>query len=942
MRGLKRRGFVTPFANKKVAVEGADGNAVPAQAAASRPPTSTEAPDDGLFSGIDLDDDTEPATAPSASTAPTAPARRNFLRGRARGIAVKPSEEASKETKDTSAVSAPDSDVHVYEVFYAANSSRKHKQWVSGELHCAPGRLQLMDEDGKQVGTAFKVRTEHEVGDMLDTAGHNIEVLKRKQCSAAPPPPPPARRPKSIAKPAPQPEKKSAVPPPAPPSDASVRYTVNYAVNSSKKHKSWQPGEVLCLASVLQLFNEDGKRIAQTHKLLRAWEPDEEYDMGGFIVCFEAVVPEGGAPVVEVVREPVAKVSSLSTRGKFRGNGARGYLRLDGFCEECVPLARNADNKVVAYLDKPLSRKLRAHQKEGVQFLYDITSRPDGNYRGVVLADEMGLGKTLQCIALVEAHLKNRLTQVRKVVIVAPSSLVANWAREFKKWLPNASYRMQPTVLSPAEKKTYTVSKLRSFTTSDMCPVLLLSYEMMRSYADTLKGMGCDLLICDEGHRLKGFDTQIAAALQDLKARRKVLITGTPVQNNLVEYYALFDFVNPGLLGDRSSFRKKFVNAKPATSTSTSSSSSSDSTEEELKRLTSPYILRRTQASISSSLPPKTELLLFLAPSPLQGHLCREVLNALGPALDALQAIHVLKKCLIHPQLAEADLKGIVDMKKARAAHSGAGGKLQMVTTLLKQFREQKVKTVVVSSSVQVLNVIAAEMGASGLGPAARLDGSIPTAKRMPIVDTFNRHGSGSDVLLLSCKAGGVGLNLIGACRLILVDMDWNPANDLQAVARIWREGQERECRIYRLVVRGTLEERILQRQLVKLHLSKRMVAEDAGTKRSQWSLAEARRIFEYDASVPCTTFCAPGTTTDVAAQVLRHCSTHDPAVTPALVTYVTSLNTDDVTTPCENTTENDGQSSDCDEDVLSTPDEGEDEEDEEGLVLESSDGEEL
>ena len=900
---------------------------------------------DDVFEGAATSGAAAPTPTPTPPPAPAAARTRGGPLHRAKTFASPAS--ASLSAKAALPPSGdPSSQEGRYAVSFAKNTSKKHKSFDPGTMRCLAMKIHLYDENEKEVASCFKPLKEWVAEEELVIGGFVVtvdgpEVVPGTAATAASAS---SARAPLVAKVsrfnraplvrgtnhlsvrtgvARTPEPRVAAPaaaaaPVAPENapDMQGRYAVSFAKNTSKKHKSFDPGTMRCLAMKIHLYDENEKEVASCFKPLKEWVAEEELVIGGFVVTVDGPELAPSAAAAAATPLPVAAVRSLQdarTRGTGgpRRAGARGKLgcyslRAEDISADAMVLAEKADGGTAAYLEAGLSRRLRAHQREGVRRLWDVTTGTvSKTFQGVVLADEMGLGKTLQCIALVQAHLKNRVSDVTKAVIVTPTSLVENWAREFKKWLPHASYRSQPTVLRSSDKKTYTESKIRCFVTSDVCPVLILSYELCRSYAKALSGVPCGLLLCDEGHRLKGCDTQVFGCLNRFATKRKVLITGTPVQNDLVEYYTIFEFVNPGLLGERASFRRRYVHSKGEAARAAS--------EEELKKMTAPYILRRTQASIASTLPPKTELVLFVKPSVRQAQLYQRILVYLASGVvDPLLTIHLLKKVLLDPALVAAEVarcervmaeKGFAPPEAAAAA-SVVDGKLQMIATLLRQFASQGHKTVVVSSSVEVLQTIEEKVLRGG---CARLDGSVPAARRMELVDAFNDRRNPLKVLLLSCKAGGVGLNLVGGSRLILADMDWNPANDLQAVARIWREGQTRPCRVYRLVVRGTLEERILQRQLAKMHLSNCMirgarteeaVAAAAG-RASKWSLEQARRLFEYTEQLPCTTFCSVGTAgaVDLPALIAGACGGEDPCVTPGNVTYVKTLTDADVDT---------------------------------------------
>ena len=221
--------------------------------------------------------------------------------------------------------------------------------------------------------------------------------------------------------------------------------------------------------------------------------------------------------------------------------------------------------EVEVVVDPVLSKVLRPHQKEGVQFLYDCTTgQKDSSSFGCIMADEMGLGKTLQCITLLWTLLRQSPTPgrptIEKAIIACPSSLVKNWANELKKWLGEG--RVRPFACDNKGTKEETTKSIKQFGSSKgrgiVNPVLIISYETLRSYCDELKKTEVGLLLCDEGHRLKNSESRTYKSLNELSVKSRVILSGTPIQNDLTEYFSLLTFVIPDVLGTGADFRKKF------------------------------------------------------------------------------------------------------------------------------------------------------------------------------------------------------------------------------------------------------------------------------------------------------------------------------------------------------------------------------------------------
>lgn len=533
----------------------------------------------------------------------------------------------------------------------------------------------------------------------------------------------------------------------------------------------------------------------------------------------------------------------------------------------------NGKQIVDVVIDPLLSKHLRDHQKEGVKFMYEcvMNMRPfEGE--GCILADEMGLGKTLQTITLLWTLLKQNPIYgaqpvVKKALIVCPVTLINNWRKEFRKWL--GSDRIGVFVADG------TRTRLTDFTMGKSYSVMIIGYERLRSVQEELsKGAGIDIVIADEGHRLKTVQNKSAQAIQSLNTPRRIILSGTPIQNDLTEFFAMVDFINPGLLGTFKAFMREFEG--PIVKSRQPNACKKDiekgkARSDELAQLSSQFILRRTAALLEKYLPPKTEYVLFCNPTPTQASIYRLILQspmfqfALGSTESALQLITILKKLCNSPSLlipsieekqSASSLTNLMESLPSgisRHCTPGASGKIRVLDQFLYNLNSMTdEKVVLVSNYTSTLNTLSALLSSLGL-PFLRLDGSTPPSKRQGLVDDFNRSPSKACfAFLLSAKAGGIGLNLIGASRLVLFDVDWNPATDMQAMARIHRDGQKRHCRIYRFVLKGSLEEKIWQRQITKVGLADSVMDHKAGV--ATFSREELRDLFRLDETVTCQT----------------------------------------------------------------------------------------
>ncbi|XP_074242953.1 DNA repair and recombination protein RAD54B isoform X2 [Saimiri boliviensis] len=611
-------------------------------------------------------------------------------------------------------------------------------------------------------------------------------------------------------------------------SDSLVKYfNVVWCKPSKKKHKKWEGDAVLIVRGrSFTLKDLEGKDIGRDSLVMP--RPDKNH---------QRVFNKNGLPLVDVVIDPY-----------------------------------------VVY-------HLRPHQKEGIIFLYECVMGMRMNGRcGAILADEMGLGKTLQCISLIwtlqcQGPYGGKPV-IKKTLIVTPGSLVNNWKKEFQKWL--GSERI----------KIFTVDqehKVEDFIKSVFYSVLVISYEMLLRSLDQIKDIKFDILICDEGHRLKNSAIKTTTALISLSCDKRIILTGTPIQNDLQEFFALIDFVNPGILGSLSSYRKIYeepiiLSREP--SASEEEKELGERRAAELTCLTGLFILRRTQEIINKYLPPKIENVVFCRPVALQIELYRKLLNSqvvrfcLQGLLENsphLICIGALKKlcnhpCLLFNSIKEKECSSTCDKNEEKSLYKGLlsvfpadynpllftekeSGKLQVLSKLLAVIHELRPteRVVLVSNYTQTLNILQEVCKRHGYA-YTRLDGQTPISQRQQIVDGFNSQHSSVFIFLLSSKAGGVGLNLIGGSHLILYDIDWNPATDIQAMSRVWRDGQKHPVHIYRLLTTGTIEEKIYQRQISKQGLCGAVVDLTKTSEHIQFSLEELKNLFTLHESSPCVT----------------------------------------------------------------------------------------
>ncbi|XP_050212084.1 protein CHROMATIN REMODELING 25 [Mercurialis annua] len=554
-----------------------------------------------------------------------------------------------------------------------------------------------------------------------------------------------------------------------------------------------------------------------------------------------------------------------------------------GECEAGATLSIMVESLLVQFL--------RPHQREGVQFMFQCVSglHSGADINGCILADDMGLGKTLQSITLLYTLLCQGFDgkpMVRKAIIVTPTSLVSNWEAEIKKWVGE---RIKLIALCESTRDDV-VSGIDSFTSPrSNLQVLIVSYETFRMHSLKFShSESCDLLICDEAHRLKNDQTITNRALAALSCKRRILLSGTPMQNDLEEFFAMVNFTNPRILGDAAYFRRYYespiICGREPTSTEEEKKLGAERSGE-LSAKVNQFILRRTNALLSNHLPPKIVEVVCCKLTPLQTELYNHFLNSKNvkraiteetKQSKILAYITALKKLCNHPKLIYDTMKsgspGTSGFEECMrffppgmfSGRSGAwtggdgawvelSGKMHVLARLLAHLRQRTDdRIVLVSNYTQTLDLFA-QLCRERRYPHLRLDGATSIGKRQKLVNCFNDQSRDEFVFLLSSKAGGCGLNLIGGNRLILFDPDWNPANDKQAAARVWRDGQKKRVYIYRFLSTGTIEEKVYQRQMSKEGLQK-VIQRDQNdgltTQGNSLSIEDLRDLFTFHGDI--------------------------------------------------------------------------------------------
>ncbi|KAL5785967.1 hypothetical protein ACOSQ2_008359 [Xanthoceras sorbifolium] len=466
---------------------------------------------------------------------------------------------------------------------------------------------------------------------------------------------------------------------------------------------------------------------------------------------------------------------------------------------------------------------LHPYQLEGLNFLRFSWSKQTH----VILADEMGLGKTIQSIAFLASLLGEGISPH---LVVAPLSTLRNWEREFATWAPQMNVVMYVgTSQARAVIKEYEFylpkkhkklkKKKSSQTVSDKqdrikFDVLLTSYEMINLDSASLKPIKWECMIVDEGHRLKNKDSKLFSSLKQYSSRHRVLLTGTPLQNNLDELFMLMHFLDAGKFGSLEEFQEEFKDINQ---------------EEQISRLhkmLAPHLLRRVKKDVMKELPPKKELILRVELSSKQKEYYKAILTRNyqiltrrgGAQISLINVVMELRKLCCHPYMLEGVEPDIEDTKETFKQLLESSGKLQLLDKMMVKLKEQGHRVLIYSQFQHMLDLLE-DYCTYKKWQYERIDGKVGGAERQIRIDRFNAKNSSRFCFLLSTRAGGLGINLATADTVIIYDSDWNPHADLQAMARAHRLGQTNKVMIFRLITRGTIEERMMQMTKKKMVL---------------------------------------------------------------------------------------------------------------------------
>ncbi|KAK9452490.1 SNF2 family N-terminal domain-containing protein [Dipodascopsis uninucleata] len=489
---------------------------------------------------------------------------------------------------------------------------------------------------------------------------------------------------------------------------------------------------------------------------------------------------------------------------------------------------------------------MRDYQIQGLNWLISLHE----NGISGILADEMGLGKTLQTISFL-GYLRYVQGVKGPHLIAVPKSTMDNWAREFAKWTPE----VKVLVLQGSKDERAQLINDRLLTQDfDAC---ITSYEMILREKAHLKKIAWEYIIVDEAHRIKNEDSMLSQIIRVFNSRNRLLITGTPLQNNLHELWALLNFILPDVFSDSQVFDQWFE----------SQNSDQDTVVQQLHKVLRPFLLRRVKSDVEKSLLPKKEVNVYVGMSDMQVKWYQKILEkdidavngAVGKRESKTRLLNIvmqLRKCCNHPYLFEGAEPGPPYTTDEHLVQNA--GKMIMLDRLLKRLKAQGSRVLIFSQMSRLLDILE-DYCLFREYEYCRIDGSTAHEDRIAAIDEYNKPGSEKFIFLLTTRAGGLGINLTTADIVVLYDSDWNPQADLQAMDRAHRIGQTKQVVVFRFVTENAIEEKVLERAAQKLRLDQLVIqqgrsqqqAKNAASKEELLSMIQhgAEKVFQQASS---------------------------------------------------------------------------------------------
>ncbi|KAG0256341.1 hypothetical protein BG011_004610 [Mortierella polycephala] len=455
---------------------------------------------------------------------------------------------------------------------------------------------------------------------------------------------------------------------------------------------------------------------------------------------------------------------------------------------------------------------LRDYQIQGLNWMISLYN----NGINGILADEMGLGKTLQTISFL-GYLKHIQGVAGPHLVVVPKSTLHNWKSEFNKWLPDCNVFL----LHASKEERAEMIRTRLLTQKfDVC---LTSYDICLLEKTHMKKFAWQYIVIDEAHRIKNENSQLSQIIRTFNSKNRLLITGTPLQNNLHELWALLNFLLPDVFSSAEDFDAWFENQ----------GGDQDKVVQQLHKVLRPFLLRRIKSDVEKSLLPKKEINLYVGLTPMQRKWYQRILEKDIDAVNGaggnkregktrlLNIVMQLRKCCNHPYLFDGAEPGPPYTTDQHIIDNA--GKMVVLDKLLKRMKEQGSRVLLFSQMSRVLDILEDYCVFRGY-EYCRIDGQTNHEDRITAIDEYNKPDSSKFIFLLTTRAGGLGINLVTADIVVLYDSDWNPQVDLQAQDRAHRIGQKKQVYVFRFVTENCIEEKVLERAAQKLRLDQLVI----------------------------------------------------------------------------------------------------------------------
>ncbi|KAH6652782.1 SNF2 family N-terminal domain-containing protein [Truncatella angustata] len=502
-------------------------------------------------------------------------------------------------------------------------------------------------------------------------------------------------------------------------------------------------------------------------------------------------------------------------KGSRQGGATTGRVRRTEAEEDAdlIKDERHGGSAETVFRESPpfIQGLMRDYQVAGLNWMISLHE----NGISGILADEMGLGKTLQTISFL-GYLRHIMDIKGPHLVAVPKSTLDNWKREFGRWTPEVNV----LVLQGAKDERAILINDRLLEQDfDVC---ITSYEMILREKSHLKKFAWEYIIIDEAHRIKNEESSLSQVIRMFNSRNRLLITGTPLQNNLHELWALLNFLLPDVFGDAEAFDQWF----------SGQDQDQDTVVQQLHRVLRPFLLRRVKADVEKSLLPKKEVNLYIGMADMQVKWYQKILekdidavNGAGGKRESktrlLNIVMQLRKCCNHPYLFEGAEPGPPYTTDEHLVFNS--GKMALMDKLLGRLKVQGSRVLIFSQMSRLLDILE-DYCVFREYKYCRIDGGTAHEDRIAAIDEYNKPGSEKFIFLLTTRAGGLGINLTSADIVILYDSDWNPQADLQAMDRAHRIGQTKQVVVYRFVTENAIEEKVLERAAQKLRLDQLVI----------------------------------------------------------------------------------------------------------------------